>query len=106
MKHRPQVSVVSRAEVERMRHTYRWRQLRLRVLAEEPTCRLRLPGCTGVSTTADHIIPGSQAPHLFYERGNVQGSCRSCNFKRGDKSMSAVQGLYSAPRALGFFDCE
>ncbi len=36
------------------------RKLRARVLREEPTCRLRLPGCTGVSTTVDHIQPQSQ----------------------------------------------
>jgi hypothetical protein len=37
------------------------RALRKRVIAEEPCCWLRLPGCTIKSDTADHVIPGRSA---------------------------------------------
>jgi 5-methylcytosine-specific restriction endonuclease McrA len=74
--------------------TQAWKQLRARVLAEEPTCRLQLPGCTTISTTADHIIPRSQRPDLELVRANVQGACKSCNYKRGNAD---VQALKPAP---------
>lgn len=65
------------------RHTRAWRRLRDQVVAEEPTCRLRLPGiCTLVSTTADHVIPVTERPDLTLERANVRGSCAPCNDAR------------------------
>ncbi len=39
--------------------TRAWRRLRAEVIKAEPSCWLRLPGCTHISTTADHIIPVS-----------------------------------------------
>ncbi|MDP8928661.1 MAG: HNH endonuclease [Actinomycetota bacterium] len=41
-------------------------------------CRLGLPGCTGVATTADHIDP-----HGAGVAGNLQAACRSCNAAKG-----------------------
>jgi 5-methylcytosine-specific restriction endonuclease McrA len=56
-----------------------WRLLALRVVKEEPTCWLRLPGCTYRSTTADHIIPVSVRPELALVRTDCRGACHSCN---------------------------
>lgn len=76
------------------------RKLRKQVLAEEPTCRLQLPGvCTGVSTTADHIIPQSQRPDLVLVRSNLQGACAPCNRKR---SNNPIEAMRPAP-ALSYF---
>ena len=66
------------------RHTRKWRTLATQVIADEPLCTLRLPGCTIVSTTADHIVPVSTDPTLAFERTNLRGSCASCNYARGD----------------------
>jgi len=63
-------------------HTTAWQHLRKRVLAEEPWCTLRLPGCTGRSTQADHIVSANTAPELFFERRNVRGTCAKCHMKR------------------------
>jgi 5-methylcytosine-specific restriction endonuclease McrA len=79
--------------------TWAWRKLRAQVIQEEPTCRLRLPGCTGTSTTADHIIPRSQRPDLTLVRRNCQGACDHCNRKR---SNAAIDALRPAP-ALRYF---
>jgi 5-methylcytosine-specific restriction endonuclease McrA len=65
-------------------NTRAWRVLRNRVIREEPTCRLKLDVCTGLSETADHIVPRSQAPRLTYVRSNLRGVCHACNRKRGD----------------------
>jgi 5-methylcytosine-specific restriction endonuclease McrA len=65
-------------------NTRAWRVLRNRVIREEPTCRLHLEGCSGLSETADHIIPRSQAPELTMLRSNLRGVCHACNRKRSD----------------------
>lgn len=65
------------------RSTRAWRQLVTRVVAEEPHCWLQLEGCTGVSTTGDHVIPVVDRPDLALDRTNIRGACRPCNDKRG-----------------------
>jgi len=62
--------------------TRAWRRLALQVVAEEPVCWLRLPGCTSRSTSADHIIPVSTRPDLALVRSNCRGACKSCNTRR------------------------
>jgi hypothetical protein len=41
------------------------------------------PRCTGQATTVHHLIPSSQAPHLFWEPQNLQASCARCNYGGG-----------------------
>lgn len=67
------------------RGTRAWRALRARVIAEEPTCWLKLPGCTQVSTTADHVLPFVDRPDLAMSRANLRGACAPCNYRRGRK---------------------
>ena len=50
-----------------------WQRLRLLVLARDPVCRH--PGCTELSTDADHIVPRSQGG--TDSLGNLQGLCHS-----------------------------
>ena len=85
----------------------RWRRLRDQTVREEPYCRLRLPGCTLVSTTGDHIIPVNHRPDLKFDRRNTRGSCRSCNQKRSNLPLSVVRDALGRSRppakALEFF---
>lgn len=84
----------------RIRHTYAWRKLAAQVVEEEPTCRIRLPGCTGVSTCADHIKSVLVRPDLVLVRSNCQGACRHCNqVKAAGDAPNMLE-----PKALGFFD--
>ena len=57
--------------------------LRMReiVLAEEPICQLRFPGCTTIATTADHILPRVHGGPTVL--GNLRASCAHCNMSRG-----------------------
>jgi hypothetical protein len=71
----------------------KWRLLALRVIKEEPTCWLRLPGCTHRSTTADHIIPVSVRPDLAFVRTNCRGACHSCNSLRRDTPITQLAEL-------------
>ena len=84
-----------------------WRRLRAQVIQEEPVCRLRLPGCTIVTQTGDHIIPIKYRPDLKLVRQNVRGSCYSCNMKRGDGSPRRMEQVLRKakppPKALEFF---
>lgn len=84
-----------------MTGTRAFSKLRAKVLSEEPTCRLRLPGCTGVSEEVDHIIPKADRPDLYLVRSNLRGACRSCNRRRGIRS---VDGDPKLPPALEFFN--
>ena len=64
--------------------TRAWRQLRDRVVREEPVCWLRFPGiCTGASTVGDHVIPKTIRPELAMTRTNLRGACDPCNRARG-----------------------
>lgn len=78
------------------------RALRARVVREEPLCWLRLPGCTEVTTTADHVLTVKQRPDLVLVRANLRGACESCNYKRNDKTLDDL--VPDSAEALGFFD--
>jgi 5-methylcytosine-specific restriction protein A len=54
-----------------------WPRLRAQVLREEPRCQLGLPGCTVVSTEADHIVPRLDGGS--HDRANLRGVCASCH---------------------------
>lgn len=84
------------------RETRAWRKLRDQVVREEPICQLQLPGCTTISTTADHIETVKDRPDLAMERANHQGACRPCNQRRNDKKMSELKPRNLA-KALDFF---
>lgn len=66
-----------------------YRQNRLKAIRREPACHWRLPGCTGRSTTGDHVIPLSRGG--THELQNLVGACRSCNEKRGGAEGRATQ---------------
>ena len=76
-----------------IRATQAWRKLSKQVVTEEPLCWLRLPGCTHMSTQADHIIPISVRPDLALVRANCRGCCRRCNERRGTKTMTQLKEM-------------
>ncbi len=52
-------------------------------------CQVEGPRCTGYATTVHHLMPSSQAPHLFWEPSNLAAACRRCNY--GDGSRVAAE---------------
>ena len=61
-----------------------WQRLRLTVLKRDHhTCQLQLPGCLGVATHADHVVPVARGGRP--ELSNLQASCSSCNKSKGDR---------------------
>ena len=87
------------------RNTRAWRALVAIVVREEPTCWLRLEGCTIVSTTGDHVIPVTERPDLALVRANVHGACGSCNYKRGNLAVTDLAPTDAVrPAALSIFD--
>ena len=85
------VTIAGRERID-PRETRSWRELRNRVIREEPICRLQVPGvCTQVSTTAAHIRPVSTHPELALERTNVQGACSECNEATGTTPREALR---------------
>jgi hypothetical protein len=57
------------------RYDTHWREVRARVLKEEPTCR----ECGAPSSDVDHIIAAADGG--TDERSNLRGLCRDCDRK-------------------------
>jgi 5-methylcytosine-specific restriction endonuclease McrA len=75
---------------DRLYSTARWQRLRKQVLAYYGhTCQIQGPRCTDHATTVHHLVPSSQAPHLFWEPTNLVAACRRCNY--GDGSRIAAE---------------
>lgn len=63
-----------------------WRAIRAPILRRDPTCRLRLEGCTVVSTEVDHVgDPDDHRPHM------LRGVCRECHQKRTQAQAAAAR---------------
>lgn len=59
--------------------THRWRKLRARILADEPTCR----ACGRLATTVDHITPLEHGG-ARYDPANCQPLCQPCHDSKTD----------------------
>ena len=71
---------------DRRHSTARWQRLRKQVLAYYGhTCQVEGPRCTRYATTVHHLVPSSQAPHLFWEPANLVAACRRCNYGGGSR---------------------
>jgi 5-methylcytosine-specific restriction endonuclease McrA len=75
---------------DRRYSTARWQRLRKAVLAHYGyVCQVEGPRCIGHATTVHHIVPSSQAPHLFWAEENLVAACSRCNY--GDGARVAAQ---------------
>ena len=63
------------------------RRERAQVLATWPTCYLAYPGCTGISTEDDHVIPLSQGGTLALT--NRRGACHHCHRIKSQREAAA-----------------
>lgn len=57
-----------------------YKRERAELLDERPLCELRLPGCTGVATTADHPVALAAGGD---RRQALVPACASCNSRKG-----------------------
>jgi 5-methylcytosine-specific restriction endonuclease McrA len=55
-----------------------WKLRRDAQLAKQPLCELRLPGCRGKATDADHVTPVSLGGDFA---GPLRSMCRPCHLK-------------------------
>lgn len=65
------------------------RQVKLVIARDGATCRLALTGCTGIATTADHILPRSKGGSN--ELPNLRASCGHCNKSRKDRDLDSLR---------------
>jgi len=61
---------------------HRWRQLRARVLAQQPYC-----ACGARTTQVDHIVPLSRGG--MHERANLRAMCGPCHSRRTRRETNA-----------------
>jgi 5-methylcytosine-specific restriction endonuclease McrA len=92
--------MLDHAEAARLWRTQEGKRLSAQVVSEEPLCRIRLAGCTDISTQADHIIAISVQPALWNVRDNLQGACAWCNNHRQARDLAEMH----EPQALSFFN--
>jgi 5-methylcytosine-specific restriction endonuclease McrA len=79
----------------RLYNTSRWRKLRLKILAQQPLCKIcERMGKVTASDTVDHIIPHKGNPKLFWDVNNLQGVCKSCHdsIKAAEERSGKVSG--------------
>lgn len=62
-------------------------------------CWLKLPGCTKVATTKDHIVPYAQGGTDALE--NFRPACRACNSKRQNRNVGSLVRVITGPPASG-----
>lgn len=62
-------------------------------------CWLRLPGCTKVATTKDHVVPYSQGG--TDDISNFRPACRPCNSRRQDRTYGPSVRVVTGPPAAG-----
>jgi 5-methylcytosine-specific restriction protein A len=70
------------------------RPVRAAILRRDPHCRIRLEGCTTVSTEADHVVPTSEGGS--HSVGNGQGACASCHAKRTQQQAARARARQRA----------
>ena len=69
---------------DRRYSTAAWQRIRRAVLRRDGhICQLQGPRCLGHATTVHHLVPSSQAPHLFWELSKLVAACRRCNYGDG-----------------------
>jgi 5-methylcytosine-specific restriction endonuclease McrA len=79
-KRRKYPALVPAAEHRRNRsYGRRWRTVRAQVLARDGhRCTIRGPGCKGVATVVDHVIP-ERVTGPVYDPALLRSACQSCN---------------------------
>lgn len=72
-----------------------WKRLRQAVLERDGyLCQIRLPGCTGLATEPDHIVPNDD-----HSPANLQAACSHCNAEKNYRERPRVAPLYRDPEA-------
>lgn len=65
-------------------------------------CHLRMPGCLGIATTKDHVVPHAHGGTDDLE--NFRPACKPCNSKRQDRVMTGYGAsviVVTGPPAAG-----
>ena len=68
--------------------TYRWKVMRRGVLRRDGyICQLRMKGCTGRATQADHTLRPEEGG-AFFDQANLKASCKSCNVAKRNRDLA------------------
>jgi 5-methylcytosine-specific restriction endonuclease McrA len=71
---------------DRRYSTAAWQRVRRAVLRRDGhVCMVGGPRCLGHATTVHHLVPSSQAPHLFWAEENLVAACSCCNYGGGSR---------------------
>jgi 5-methylcytosine-specific restriction protein A len=78
-------------------HSKAWRSTSKRVLERDGyRCQIRLPGCLGRATAADHIVELADGGELL-DMANLQAACKPCNTAKRNTMVAARARRMSTP---------
>jgi 5-methylcytosine-specific restriction endonuclease McrA len=69
----------------------KYRRIAKSVVGKGKPCYWGYPGCTGIATQADHLIPVSKDPSRAKDRSLMVPSCAHCNQSKGNRATPRVQ---------------
>jgi len=69
----------------------KYRRIAKSVVGKGKPCYWGYPGCTGIATQADHLIPVSKDPSRAKDRSVMVPSCAHCNQSKGNRATPRVQ---------------
>ena len=80
------INEIAFARSKKFYQSARWKNLRLRALANHQSCRAcgRSPKKHGIVLHVDHILPRSIYPEYALYLGNLQILCEDCNIGKGN----------------------
>ena len=79
-------------------YDYAWQKLSRQVRAERPVCEV--DGCMAPSTSTDHIVPLSEAPHLRLVRSNLRATCHLHNEGRVTRRRQLRARVLTSPAVV------
>ncbi len=82
---RPRKEIYMPTPLDPLYQSQRWRKIVRQHLASDPSCRLRMPGCTLVATCVDHITSPYDGGD-FWHPANRQSACVHCNSVKANKA--------------------
>jgi len=69
----------------------KYRRIAKAVVGKGKPCYWGYPGCTGIATQADHLIPVSKDPSRAKDRSVMVPSCAHCNQSKGNRATPRAQ---------------
>lgn len=80
-------------------HSYRWQQLRRKIIARDGQC---LACGSDEKLQVDHIIPRHRGGDMW-DAENLQTLCKNCHERKSNNDVQFLARIQDPPRSVSFF---